>query len=71
MFYVSHVVCNFYLRSQFIADVNGILYFVTNFNAPRYKIVGIRLSAPDPALWTTLVEEDAESVLIWAAPINK
>ncbi|KAG4073794.1 hypothetical protein HA402_001018 [Bradysia odoriphaga] len=54
----------------FIADVSGIWYFLTNLNAPRYKIVGIRLSSPDPASWTTLIEEDAENVLYWAAPIN-
>ncbi|KAG4073607.1 hypothetical protein HA402_000831 [Bradysia odoriphaga] len=55
---------------SFLTDLNGILYFQTNLNAPRYKIVGIRLSSPDPASWTTLVEEDAENVLYWAAPIN-
>lgn len=56
---------------QFITDVDDTLYFLTNLNAPRYKIVGIRIASPEPEAWSTLVEEDPANVLDWAAPINR
>lgn len=76
---VKSVMMRFYIflctntvyRLQFVTDVDDIFYFVTNLDAPRYKIVGIRLSAPEPSSWTTLIEQDPENVLNWAAPINR
>ncbi|KAJ6647042.1 Prolyl endopeptidase [Pseudolycoriella hygida] len=56
---------------SFITDYGNMLYFLTNFNAPRYKIVGIQISSPAPETWTTIIEEDSENVLNWAAPINR
>lgn len=46
----------------FIGNVGATLYVLTDDGAPRYKIVAIELSKPEPAHWRTLVPEAADTL---------
>ena len=45
-----------------IGNVGSTLYVMTDDGAPRYKIVAIELSKPDPAQWRTVVAESADTL---------
>ena len=45
-----------------IGNVGSTLYVMTDDGAPRYKIVAIDLSKPDPAQWRTVVAEGADTL---------
>jgi prolyl oligopeptidase len=47
---------------SFIGNVGSTLYVMTDDGAPRYKIVAIALSKPDPAQWRTVVPESADTL---------
>ncbi|MDB6091672.1 MAG: prolyl oligopeptidase Serine peptidase family [Gammaproteobacteria bacterium] len=47
---------------NFIGNVGTTLYVMTDDGAPRYKIVAIELSKPDPARWRTVVPEGADTL---------
>jgi prolyl oligopeptidase len=47
---------------NFIGNVGSTLYVMTDDGAPRYKIVAIELSKPDPAHWRTVVPEGADTL---------
>ena len=46
----------------FIGNIGSTLYVQTDEGAPRYKIVAIDLSRPDPAHWRTVVPESADTL---------
>ena len=41
----------------------GVLYLLTNFRAPRYRIVAVDLSDPRPECWEDIVPEQPDLVL--------
>ena len=45
-----------------IGNVGSTLYVMTDDGAPRYKIVAIDLSKPEPAQWRTVVAEGADTL---------
>ena len=45
-----------------IGNVGSTLYVMTDDGAPRYKIVAIDLTKPDPAQWRTVVAEGADTL---------
>jgi prolyl oligopeptidase len=45
-----------------IGNIESTLYVMTDDGAPRYKIVAIELSKPDPAQWRTVVAESADTL---------
>jgi prolyl oligopeptidase len=47
---------------NFIGNIGATLYVMTDDGAPRYKIVAIELSKPDPAHWRTVVPESADTL---------
>jgi prolyl oligopeptidase len=46
----------------FIGNVGPTLYVLTDDGAPRYKVVAIELSRPEPAHWRTVVPEAADTL---------
>lgn len=46
----------------FIGNIGSTLYVLTDDGAPRYKIVAIELSKPEPAHWRTVVPEGADTL---------
>ena len=46
----------------FVGNIGSTLYVQTDDGAPRYKIVAIDLSQPDPAHWRTVVPESADTL---------
>jgi prolyl oligopeptidase len=43
-----------------VGNVGSTLYVLTNADAPRYRVVAIDLSAPEPVHWNTVVAEGAD-----------
>ena len=46
----------------FIGNIGSTLYVQTDDGAPRYKIVAIELSQPEPAHWRTVVPQGADTL---------
>ena len=46
----------------FIGNIGSTLYVQTDDGAPRYKIVAIELSKPEPSHWRTVVPEGADTL---------
>ena len=46
----------------FIGNVGSTLYVQTDDGAPRYKVVAIELSKPEPAHWRTVVPQGADTL---------
>jgi prolyl oligopeptidase len=47
---------------QFLGNSKGTFYFLTDKDAPRYRIVAIETSHPDAAHWKELVPQGAETL---------
>lgn len=47
---------------NFIGNIGQTFYVMTDNAAPRYKIVAIELSDPEPAHWRTVVPEGADTL---------
>jgi prolyl oligopeptidase len=46
-----------------VGSKGQMLYVLTNYKAPRYKLIGIDVSNPDPAYWLDILPEHEENVL--------
>jgi prolyl oligopeptidase len=46
----------------FVGNVGSTLYVLTDDGAPRYKVVAIELSKPEPAHWRTVVPEGPDTL---------
>ena len=46
----------------FIGNVGETLYVLTDDGAPRYRVVAIDLSQPDPAYWQTVIPEGTDTL---------
>ncbi len=46
----------------FIGNIGATLYVQTDADAPRYRIVAIDVSKPDPAHWRTVVPQGADTL---------
>lgn len=64
------VVDNFDAQYDYITNEGSVFTLMTNLNAPRYKLINIDFSKPEPEHWTTLVPEQAEDVLQFACCFN-
>ena len=45
---------------DFIGNVGDELYFATTAGAPRWRVIGVQLSEPQPAAWRTLIPQGAD-----------
>jgi prolyl oligopeptidase len=46
----------------FVGNVGSTLYVLTDDGAPRYKVVAIELSRPEPSHWRTIVPEGTDTL---------
>ena len=46
-----------------VGSKDQMLYLLTNYQAPRYKLIGIDVSKPDPANWLDIIPEHGKQVL--------
>jgi prolyl oligopeptidase len=47
---------------QFLGNTKGTFYFLTDNDAPRYRIIAIDLKHPDPAQWKQVVAQTTETL---------
>jgi prolyl oligopeptidase len=59
-------------RFEYIANDGSVFVFRINLGAPRDKLVRVDVAsaASDPRQWTTLVPEDPQALMQWAAPLD-
>ncbi|MCX7761599.1 MAG: prolyl oligopeptidase family serine peptidase [Candidatus Kryptonium sp.] len=55
---------------DFIGNNGSIFYFVTDLNAPRYKIIAIDVKKPDRRNWKDVIPEHKKAVISDARIIN-
>ncbi len=48
---------NFDFDFYFVDHFNGKLLFITNFNAPNYKLIAVDPNSPEPVNWIDLIPE--------------
>jgi len=68
---VVPVVSKFEAEYQYVTNDDAVIYFITNKDAPNYKLVGIDLNKPESTYWSTLIPESSKLVLKWASPVNQ
>lgn len=56
------LVDDFVASFEFIASHESRLYFVTDLQAPRGRLVSLDMDAPSPAAWTTVVPQCADKL---------
>lgn len=54
---------------NYVANDDTVFTFLTNKDAPRYKLV--RVDVKNPTSWSEVVEEDEKDVLISAVAVNR
>lgn len=57
----AKLVDNFYARYHYVANDEAVFTFLTNKDAPRYKLVRVDLKEPNS--WTEVLQEDKMNVL--------
>ncbi|WZO99391.1 prolyl oligopeptidase family serine peptidase [Isosphaeraceae bacterium EP7] len=57
-----HLVGDFDAEYTFLDNEGPVFYFKTNKDAPKGKVVAIDTRSPEPAKWTTLIPEVAETL---------
>ncbi|XP_070208687.1 prolyl endopeptidase-like [Littorina saxatilis] len=65
------IVDNFDAEYEYISNKGSVFTFKTNLKAPRYKLINIDFSKPEPENWVTLIDEDETAVLEWASCVNR
>ena len=60
---VRPLVDNFDAAYDFVDNVGGVFYFVTDRKAPRQRIVAVDLKKPQEAQWKTIVPERAQTLV--------
>lgn len=55
---------------QFIGNKENIFYFITDLNAPKYKIIAIDVKNPDRKNWKDVIPENKKAVIDEARIIN-
>lgn len=61
---------NFDAEYDYVTNEGTVFTFKTNLNAPKYKLINIDLSKPEPADWMTLVDEHESDVLEVVCCVN-
>ena len=69
---IVKLVDKFDAQYDYVANDGSVFVFKTNLDAPRGKLVRVDVAdAPsDPRQWTTLVPEDPQALMQWAAPLE-
>jgi len=57
---VQKIVENFDAGYNYVTNVGDTFYFKTNKDAPKYKVISISLSAPEPSEWKDLIPHKGE-----------
>lgn len=65
------LVDNFDAQYEYITNEGTVFTFLTNLNAPKYKVINIDFNKPEQENWQTLIEEDENAVLEWVSCVNK
>ncbi len=60
---VKKVVDSFDKDFYFIGNMGERMYFMTNHNAPMYRLIGIKLSLPGEENWEDIIPEEKDKVL--------
>ncbi len=55
---------------DFVGNKGSVFYFVTDLNAPKYKIIAIDVKNPDRKNWRDVIGEDKKAVIADARIIN-
>ncbi|XP_006631358.2 prolyl endopeptidase-like [Lepisosteus oculatus] len=64
------VVDNFEAQYGYVTNEGSLFTFRTNLQAPRYRLINIDLTNPEPSNWTTLIPEHEKDVLGFVACVN-
>ncbi len=65
---LKKLVHNFDAQYQLVANNKSVFTFLTNNNAPRYKLMRVDLNYP--SAWTDVILESKTDVLVSAACVN-
>ncbi len=60
---MTKMVDNFDNDYMFVGNEGDVLYFLTNHNAPMYRVIGVDLKNPDEENWRDLIAENPDQVL--------
>lgn len=60
---VKKIIQNFDKDFYFVGNMDDKLYFMTNHNAPMYRLVAIRLAAPAEESWESIIPGEADKVM--------
>ena len=56
------LIAEFYAAHEFLGNSGSRVYFLTNYEAPRYRIVEIDLAKPERTDWRTLIAESEDTI---------
>ncbi|KAK3751996.1 hypothetical protein QZH41_010963 [Actinostola sp. cb2023] len=65
------IVDNFDAEYEYITNQGTVFTFKTNLKSPRYRLINIDLSQHEQENWSTLIPEDDDDVLEWAACVKQ
>ncbi len=60
---VVKIIENFDNDYMLVGNEGNMLYFLTNHNAPMYRVIGIDLDSPDESKWNNIIAENPDQVL--------
>jgi prolyl oligopeptidase len=62
---------NFDAEFSYLTNDGPVMYFQTNFEAPRYRIISIDMEHSEKEQWKDIIPESKTDVLSWAAPVDQ
>jgi prolyl oligopeptidase len=67
---VTKLIDNFEAQYEYITNEGSIVWFKTNLDAPRYKVITIDLANPARENWKEIIAQDEKDVLSYAICVN-